>query len=183
MNKILAFDSLHIVNPLRKIYMGFVIRLLNKKESKNIRLILYRLDKDNLLIRDERNVSGISIGAHQEYIDAMSIKFYQYLEMSENSHALTIKNLELYKLYNRQVKLKLAGILRCAYRLKNLSLDSEGDIEIVTDRQTISIMKEVFTFLNYKDKSIQWKRSGSLTTCITINSLIMMFAALVKMLV
>ncbi len=163
--------------------MGFVIRLLNKKESKNIRLILYRLDKDNLLIRDERNVSGISIGAHQEYIDAMSIKFYQYLEMSENSHALTIKNLELYKLYNRQVKLKLAGILRCAYRLKNLSLDSEGDIEIVTDRQTISIMKEVFTFLNYKDKSIQWKRSGSLTTCITINSLIMRFAALVKMLV
>ena len=129
--------------------MGFISRLLNEKESEHIRLILYILDQDNLLIRDERNVSGISIGAHQEDIDAMSIKFYQYLERSENSHALRIKNLELYKLYNRQVKLKLAGILRCAYRLKNLSLDNEGDIEILTDRQTISIMKEVFAFLKY----------------------------------
>ena len=183
MNKILAFDSLYIVNPLRNIYMGFISRLLNEKESEHIRLILYRLDQDNLLIRDERNVSGISIGAHQEDIDAMSIKFYQYLERSENSHALTIKNLELYKLYNRQVKLKLAGILRCAYRLKNLSLDNEGDIEILTDRQTISIMKEVFAFLKYKDKNIKWKRSGILTACITINSLIMRLAALVKMLV
>ena len=38
-------------------------------------------------------------------------------------------------------------------------------------------------FLKYKEKNIKWKRSGILTACITINSLIMRLAALVKMLV
>ena len=181
MNKVLAFDSLYIVNPLRKLYIAFIRKILNGKETKNIRLVLYRLDQDNVLIRDERNVSGIAIGTHQSHIDVMSIKFYQYLEKSGNCDALSIKNLELYKLYNRQVKLKLAGVLRCACRIRNLSIDSEDNIEIVTDKQTVSIMDEAFLFLNYAPKNITWKTSGLLTACITINSLIMRLAALIKM--
>ena len=182
MNKILAFDSMYTIKPLRKVYMALIGRILNKKSTIS-RLVLYRLDQDNLLIRDERNISGMAIGAHKDHIDAMSIKFYKYLDNSGSCDDLLIKNLRLYKLYTRQVKLKLAGVLISAYRIKNLSADSEANIEIITDRQTFSILKEAFLFLNYKPTNITWKVHGLLTSCITINSLIMRFAALVKMLI
>ena len=183
MNKILAFDSMYIVNPFRMLYLALVKKLLNKKETTNTRLILYRLDKNNVLIRDKRNLSGIAVGVHKDQIDVMSIKFYQYIEESLNCNVLSIKNLQLYKLYNRQVKLKLAGVLRCAYRIKNFSDDVEGNIEIITDRQTVSIMKEAFLFLDYAPKNITWKSNSMMTILITINSLIMRFVALVKWLV
>ena len=92
MNKILAFDSMYIVNPLRKVYMVLIGKILNGKETTNSRLVLYRLDQDNVLIRDESNISGMAIGAHQDHIEAMSIKFYQYLEKSLNCDVLSIKN-------------------------------------------------------------------------------------------
>ncbi|MDC1251194.1 hypothetical protein N8Z60_00350 [Gammaproteobacteria bacterium] len=183
MNRILAFDSMHIVNPIRKAYMIMVGRLLNAQETTTSRLVLYRLDQDNLLIRDKRNLSGMAIRAHKDHIDAMSIKFYQYLNKSGSCDGLQIKNLQLYKLYTRQVKLKLTGVLKCAYRIRNLSNDSEANIEIITDRQTFSILQEAFLFLNYKPTKITWKVNGLLTSCITINSLIMRFAALIKMLI
>ena len=183
MTKILSIDSMHIANTLRKLYMALISNILNGEETTNSRLVLYRLDQDNVLIRDKRNVSGMDIGAHQDHIDAVSIKFYQYLEKSGSCDSISIKNLQLFKLYTRQVKLKLAGVLRCAYRIKNLSIDSEENIEIITDRQTVSIMEEAFLFMNYAPNNIKWKVDGFLTACITINSLIMRFAALVKMLV
>ena len=181
MTKILAFDSMHIVNPIRKIYISLIRRMLNEKETLNTKLILYRLDQENYFIRDNRNLSGMQIGAHHENIDAKSIMFYRFLEKSGSFHALRIKDLELYKVYTRQVKLKLIGVLRCAYRIRGLSIDSKDNIEIITDRQTISIMKEAFLFLNYKHTNISWKEDSFLTACITINSLVMRFAALIKM--
>ncbi len=183
MTKILAFDSMYIANPFRKAYMALIRKLLNNNETTIRRLILYRLDQDNVFIRDERNVSGISVEVHQENIDAKSIQFYKYLERSSNCRTLSIKNLELYKLYNRQVKLKLTGVLKCAYRIKNLSSENEDKLEIIADRQTVSIMKETFMFLNYSPKNISWKVNGWLTACITINSLSMRLAAIVKMLI
>ena len=84
----------------------------------------------------------MAIGAHQDHIDAMSIKFYQYLEKSVNCDALSIKNLQMYKLYNRQVKLKLAGVLRCAYRIRNLSIDSEENIEIITSTKETDALRQ-----------------------------------------
>ena len=180
MNKILAFDSMYIVKPIRKLYMALIGRILNKKSTRS-RLVLYRLDHDNVLIRDKRNVSAMAIGAHKNHIDAMSIKFYQYLDKSGSCDGLLIKNLQLYKLYTRQIKLKLTGVLICAYRIRNLSIDSKENIEIITDRQTVSIMKEAFLFLNYEPTNISWNVDGLLTSCVTINSLIMRCAALIKM--
>jgi hypothetical protein len=181
MTKILAFDSIYIVNPLRKVYTALISKILNGKKTKNNTLVLYRLDQDNVFIRDKRNLSGMTIGAHKDHIDAMSIKFYKYLEKSGSCDALLIKNLQLYKLLTRQIKLKLGGVLKCAYRIRNLSIESEENIEIVTDRQTASIMKEVFLFLNYEPTNIIWKANGLLTSCITINSLIMRSGSIVKM--
>lgn len=183
MNKILAFDSMYISYPIRKAYMSCIQKILNGNDSIINRLILYRLDDDNLLLRDKRNISAIAIGAHKDHIDAMSIKFYKYLEKSGNFDSLLIKNLQLYKLYTRQVKLKLTGVLKCAYRIRQLSIDSEENIEIVTDRQTVAMMKEAFIFLNFQPTNISWNVRGLLTACITINSLIMRFAALIKMII
>ena len=60
MAKILAFDSMHIANPVRWIYVALVSSILNKKNHKKSAVVLYRVDQDNVLIRDKRNVSGIA---------------------------------------------------------------------------------------------------------------------------
>jgi hypothetical protein len=181
MTKILAFDSMYIVNPVRKVYTGLVSQILNGKNPINNRLVLYRLDQDNVLINDKRNLTGMAIGAHKDHIEALSIEFYRYLEKSGSCNELVMKNQQLYQLYTRQVKLKLAGVLKCAFRIRSLSIDSGENLEIITDRQTVSIVKEVFLFLNYEPTNITWRVNGLLTSCISINSLIMRFSALVKM--
>ena len=182
MNKILAFDSIYIVNPVRKIYMVLIGKLLNKKDDLSSRLILYRLDRDNVFIRYKQNISGMSVGAHKDQIDALSIRFYQYLDKSGCCDGLLFKDIQLYKLYTRQVKLKLTGVLKCAYRIRNLSLETKENIEIVTDQQTASILKKSFLFLNFEPTNIVWNINGLLTACITANSLAMRFVSLTKML-
>ncbi len=172
---------MYMVTPLRKLYMALIRKILNGKKTPNNSLVLYRLDQDNVLIREEQNISGMAIGLHKDNIDAMSIKFYQYLGKTGVCDALVIRNLQIYNLYTRQVKLKLAGLLRCAYRIQNLSITSEDRLEIITDRQTASMMKETFSFLHYETTNISWKTNSLLTWCITVNSFLMRAAALFKM--
>lgn len=172
---------MYMVTPLRKLYMALIRKMLNGKKTPNNSLVLYRLDRDNVLIREEQNISGMAIGHHKDNIDAMSIKFYQYLGKTGVCDALVIRNLQIYNLYTRQVKLKLAGLLRCAYRIQNLSITSEDRLEIITDRQTASMMNETFSFLNYETTNIRWKTNSLLTWCITVNSFLMRAAALFKM--
>ncbi len=181
MTKILTFDSIYLLQPFRYLYTALIRKILNSKETTNTRLVLCRLDKDNIFLRDKRNISGITTGTHKDHVDAMSINFYRYLCESDNSDALSINDIPLYQLYPRQIKLKLGYLLICALRVRVLSINSEESIEIVTDRQTASIMKAAFLFLNYTPKNITWKLSGLLTFYVTINSLIMRSAAIVKM--
>ena len=179
--KILTFDSMYIIQPIRKVYLALINTILNEKNSRHSRLILYRLDKDNVFISDYRNISGMIVGTHQVHIDALSIKFYRYIEKSGSCDTLSINNVPLYQLYPRQIKLKLAGVLKCALRIRNVSNDSKENIEIITDKQTVAIIKVAFLFLDYTPTNIIWKTNGLLTSCITINSFIMRFAAIVKM--
>ena len=178
--KILSFDSVHMLLPLRKLYLKLIQRISSKKNSENNRLILYRLDKDNFFLTNKNNISGESIGLTYYSVDSMSIKFYQYIEESMKCKTLSINNIPLYQLYPRQVKLKLDGVLRGALRIRNLLDESADNIEVITDRQTASIMKEAFLFLNYKPTNIIWKINEMLTVCITINSFFMRFFALLK---
>jgi hypothetical protein len=183
MTKILAFDSIYMVNALRKIYIALIWKILNRKKTSNNSLVLYRLDRDNVLLREEQNISGMTIGLHKDNIDAMSIKFYQHLKKTGTCDALAIKNIKIYDLYTRQVKLKLAGLLICAKRIQNFSIANEGSLEIITDRQTVSIMKETFSFLQFETTNIIWKTNSLLTWCITVNSFLMRTAALLMMIV
>lgn len=181
MTKILAFDSLYMVGPLRKLYLKLIRKIFNRKGTSNNILLLYRLDRDNILIRENRNISGMAIDLHKDHIEALSIKFYNFLRNEDICSALVIKNLQIYDLYTRQVKLKLAGLLRCAYRIQKLSIDREETLEIITDKQTASIVKKTFSFLQYKPSNIRWKTNKSLTFCITVNSFLMRAAAIFKM--
>ena len=181
MIKILAFDSMYMVTPLKNLYVALIRRILHGKRTSNSSLVLYRLDEDNVLIREDQNASGISTGLRADNIDAMSFKFYQHLGKAGVCDSLMIKDLKLYDLYTRQVKLKLAGLLRCAYRIRKLSIMSEDVLEIITDRQTVSIMQETFSFLHFEASNIRWKPNGRLTWCVTVNSLLMRTAALLKM--
>ncbi len=181
MTKLLAFDSMYMLSPLRKLYITLIRKILNTKNIQNNKLVLYRLDRDNVLIREKQNISGMGIDLHKDNIEALSIKFYNYLRDAEICDGLVIKNLQIYNLYTRQVKLKLAGLLRCAYRIQKLSIGSEDKLEIITDRQTVSIIMETFSFLKYEPDNISWKTNSLLTWCITVNSFLMRAAALFKM--
>lgn len=181
MINILSFDSIYILSPIRKFYLFLIKRLFLKYSSSN-RLIIYRLDKENIFIRNNNNLSGSVIGINQDQIDALSIRFYHFLESSSNSGLVKIKGLPLYGLYQRQVKLKLSEVLKCAFRINNLSYKSDKTLEILTDRQTASIMKSAFLFLKKSPSNIIWNESSTLTACITFNALLMRIAALLKML-
>ena len=54
--------------------MTLIKKLLNSKATTSSRIVLYRLDRENILLRDERNISGMAVGVHKHHIDAMSIK-------------------------------------------------------------------------------------------------------------
>ena len=179
MTNLLAFDSLHIIKPLRLIYL-FVLRRKLNSEKKNT-LILYRLDQDNVFLRHKRNLSGLSLGIHQNRMDALSLKFYRYLEHSNELKKLSFKNQSLYDLYTRQTKLKLGGVLKCAFRLKNLVNDSNHDINIFTDRQTASIMKKALMFLDQDEQNIIWSENTLLTFIISLNTIFMRLASIGKM--
>lgn len=172
---------MYMLFPIRKLYLKLIKNIGSESNSKNKRLIIYRLDKDNIFLTDRRNISGTTVGYSYEAIDSMSIKFYRYIEKSKVSNTLLINNTPLYQLYPRQVKLKLEGVLRSALRIKNFVNNSEENIEIVTDRQTASIMKEAFIFLNYTPDNLIWNLNGPLSLCITINSIFMRSFALIKM--
>ncbi|MEL0227437.1 MAG: hypothetical protein VW947_03010 [Gammaproteobacteria bacterium] len=182
MINILSFDSIYILSPIRKFYLFLIKRLFLKNSSSN-KLIIYRLDKENIFIRNNNNLSGSVIGINQDQIDALSIRFYHFLESSSNCGLVTIKGLPLYGLYQRQVKLKLSEVLKCAFRINNLSYKSDKNLEILTDRQTASILKSAFLFLKKSPSNIIWNESSTLTACITFNALLMRIAALIKMLI
>ena len=183
MTNILCFDSIHIIKPFRIIYIRIIQRLLEVTNTPKKRLILYRLDKENFFIRDDRNISGISIGVDAETIDAESIKFYRYLEQTISCPEITIKNQPLYSLYTRQMKLKLAEVLKCTYRIIRIANESSQALEIVSDKQTIEIIKQAFIFLEYKSNKIKWVSKKSLTLFTSLNSILMRLAAIARMVI
>lgn len=177
----LAFDSLFLVKPLRKIYIKFIIFLSSFHHKSGIKIILYRLDQDNLLLRREGNLSGMSVGIKQNKMDALSLKFYRHLTQSVSLNKISIHNISLLQLYTRQTKLKLIGVLNCIHRVEGFCIGKTEKIQIITDRQTASIMNEALTFLNKEIPNIEWKTNFILTFVISLNSLLMRFASIVIM--
>ena len=183
MTKILAFDSTYIVNPIRFLYLALIKKIFRQKDNTCNRLVLYRLDKNNVFLENDENISGGEVKFHQSQIDALGLKFYRHIENSEEINLLKIKNISLYKLYTRQVKLKLMGLIKCAARIEKLSGETKGNLEIISDRQTVSMIEETFDFLDFKKTNIRWKTNSYLTACISINSFFMRLASVSRMMI
>ena len=181
MANILSFDSLFIVKPLRKLYINFVSFLSSSHNQSGIKVILYRLDQDNLLLRKDGNLSGISIGIQQSKIDALSIEFYKHLTQSTSLNEISIHKIPLLQLYTRQTKLKLMGVLNCIHRLEGFCHGKPEKIQIITDKQTVSIMNEAVRFLDREIPNLEWKTNFILTSIISLNSLFMRVASLITM--
>lgn len=181
MTNILAFDSTYMLGPLSRLYILFVKKIIRSEKGSDASLVLYRLDKQNALIRDNRNMGGVAVGCQAHEIDALSIKFYRQLAKSGVGETLKIKDLRLYDLYTRQVKLKLACVLTCAFRIQKLSKASEPGFKIISDKQTAAVMKEALSFIGLGGNQVSWKISARLTFCVTVNSFLMRFASLLKM--
>ena len=179
---LLAFDSVYLIGPLRFAYTRRIKELSRQRSSKK-RLVLYRLDKENLFLRSTQSVSGLSTSQHKDYIDAQSIKFYRYLKDTKVYDSLTLKGVPLFDIYTRQVKLKLAGVLIGLHRLIKVSEESSEVLEVVSDHQTISMMQLALSFLEIDPKNIKWVESRRLSCYVTLNSLVMRLAAIAKMVV
>jgi len=180
MNKILSFESTYIIFPLRKIYTTLLKIIISTKDKSTNRLFLYRLDNHNIFLRDKKNISGMSIEIDKYEVDAISIKFYRYLEKSRRFNNLKINGETFYGLYTRQVKLKLGSVIKGAFRIKNISNGNKENIKIITDMQTIAVFKEAFLFLGFKTGNIHWKANIFLTACISLNSIIMRAIAIIR---
>jgi len=181
MAKILSFDSVYMTTPLRWVYLALIKNISNKISLNKNAVVLYKLDVKNIFIRDKRNVSGMPIDVKKDHIDAMSMAFYKYLERYGCQGDVSINGMPLYEIYTRQIRLKLSGILRCAFRIKKISIESEGSLEIITDKQTAVVMRETFKFIDFQPDNIEWKANGALTVCVYLNSLIMRFASIFNM--
>ena len=182
MIKILAFESIHLIFPLRFIYITLLKKIMNSSNSAQT-LLLYRLDQDNIFLSNSQNISGQTLNKNKDDVDALSILFYKFLGKKGICKDLKFKDLKLYDLYTRQVKLKLSGVIRGAIRISNLASKNKDKFTIITDSQSASIMKQALLFLNLPSENIVWKQSILLTACITLNSMIMRAIALLRMLI
>ena len=79
------------------------------------------------------------------------------------------------------MKLKLAEVLKCAYRIRNLSDKNKEKLSVITDNQTSAIIQEALFFLGFKLNNVLWINNKFLSLCILSNSLIMRLASIAKM--
>ena len=182
MNKYLPFDSSFIISPFRELYIIIIeIIIFLNKYSKN-KIFLCRLDKNNHFLNHKLNASETITSIDKYGIDAQSVKFYRYLKKLNITNDLQFENENLYELYPRQVKLKLAGVIRCVHKIQKIIENRSDKTEIITDFQTAVIFKQAFSFLNLSTDKIYWNTNFILSLCITLNSIVMRFLALVKFL-
>ena len=180
MNKILSFDSIYLAGPIRFLYLKKLAKMLRGGGSSPVRVFICRLDKNNIFLCDERNVSGTSTCVRQERIDALSMLFYRSFAESGLVDKPSINDVPLHRIYPRQVKLKLASVLSCALKLIKINEGFDSKLEVATDRQTAEIMMKALRFLNFDPRDIDWKISQSLSFLVTLNSLLMTTAAVAK---
>ena len=83
MRNILTFDSTYILNPIRKIYIFLVEKLLEVEKVENKSLVLTRLDKNNIFMNHRRNFSSFNIGIDYDQVDSLSVEFYRYFKNLE----------------------------------------------------------------------------------------------------
>lgn len=178
---ILAFDSIYILYPIRKIYLLIIkiIKIKRKNNTKNI--LLYRLDSENIFLNSKNNISGIKFGFDNDHINLMSIKLYKFLESRDFTSHLLINNTSLYKIQTRQMNLKLMGALKCAYRVIKYSEQDDKKIILISDTQTNALIKEIFVFLNYQNKNINFLSNIFLTICVSINSILLRGISILRM--
>ena len=182
MNKYLPFDSSFIIFPFRELYILIIeIIIFLNKYSKN-KIFLCRLDKNNHFLNHKLNASETTTSIDKYGIDAQSVKFYRYLKKLNISNDLQFENENLYDLYPRQVKLKLAGVIRCVHKIQKIIENRSDKTEIITDFQTAIIFKQAFSFLNLSTDKIYWNTNFIFSLCITLNSIVMRFLAFVKFL-
>ena len=73
------------------------------------------------------------------------------------------------------------GVLNCIHRLEGFCHGKPEKIQIITDKQTVSIMNEAVRFLDREIPNLEWKTNFILTSIISLNSLFMRVASLITM--
>jgi hypothetical protein len=179
-NKILIFHSTYIFQIIELVYLKLIEWLIGKQNIRKSILFIVRNDSNSKFIACSNNVSGISFGRTFDEIDALSFQFYQYLNKYGCQNRILFGNTPLYDIYTRQVKLRLAEAIKTALQVHEWSLCQDKNIEIVSDAQTIAIIYETLSFLGVNNKKIKWKRQSSLTFIVTVNSVLMRLAAVIK---
>jgi hypothetical protein len=182
MASIISLSSTYLIPPLDRVYLRRVKKLIKRLDNRENVVIVVRQDSGNIFLNASENISGIPFGHPMAEIDAMSLEFYKYLEDFGCQDKICFGGIPLYDIYTRQVRLKLAEVLKCALQLKNWSSISKKSIEVVADRQTIAILVKAVEFIGTSDfdKKIKWNQSNILTVCVFLNSFSMRLLSFVK---
>ncbi|MEK9779858.1 MAG: hypothetical protein VW418_00340 [Gammaproteobacteria bacterium] len=144
---------------------------------------MYRLDKHNLLLRHDRNISGMAHGIHKDELEELSLQFYQHLKENKFCSHIKYKNIKLLDLYTRQVKLKLIEVIKTVYRLEKSSKTSKCNFEVISDAQTIDIIRVAIKFLDVDLSTISFKSNNSLTLLVSLNAFLMRSISFFRMII
>ena len=179
-NKVLVFSAIYLLPFFEIIHSRVVKFLLTKRKFNRTIVVVTRNDDKKVFIDNVNNISGTSYDQSIYEINLLSFKFYQHLYSCGSTDSILFGKVPLYDLYTRQVKQKLAEVIKVALQIQRWSLLHEKNVEIVSDSQTIAMIIETFNFLEIDNNKIKWKKQAFLTFIVTFNSVLMRFAAIVK---
>jgi len=178
--KIVIFNAIYLLPIFEVIYTSVVKLFLTKRKSNITRLVVVRNDNNKAFIENINNISSTSIDQSVYELQVLGFKFYQYLYSSGSRDSILFGKVPLYDLFTRQIKQKLIAVVTVALQIQRWSSFNEKNVEVSSDAQTIEMIIAACNFLKIDNQQIKWKKKRSLTLIITINSLIMRFAAILK---
>lgn len=102
--------------------------------------------------------------------------FYEFV-MRNNNAMGTRSDLQVEDLYARQVKVKLTEFLRASLQLSDWLALRSGTKIIISDSQTITMLRYAFEFFGHEADNVNFTVSKSLTCIVHLNSFILRIAS------
>ena len=102
--------------------------------------------------------------------------FNEFVMLNNNSIG-THRDLQVEDLYARQVKVKLTEFLRASLQLRDWLALRSGTKTIISDSQTITMLRYAFEFFGHEADNVNFTVSNSLTCIVHLNSCILRIAS------
>ena len=159
-----------------KICLTLIVRSLKKEgvifAFRNIG------DDPSFIIASDVSVNSVEFTVNE--LRQKTELFYEFMKLKGKS-SVTRRDLQMEDLYARQVKVKLTEFLRSSLQLRDWLALRSGNNIIISDAQTIAILKDAFEFFSYETNAVNFIVSKRLTFIIYMNSFFLRIMSFVLM--